>query len=116
MGDTNYFSGIVKILENPIQSFINQKTLITTFQVEIPQIRQNRILSLIFWGNLAQEVKNYYQVNDYILIEGYISINKKNFDPLNKNLKKITVTVLKVYPFLLKSNFEGRKNLNNSEH
>lgn len=104
MGDTNYFSGIVKILENPIQSFINDKTLTTTFRVEIPQIRQNKIVSLVFWGNLANEVKNYYQVNDYILIEGYTSIEKKSSEFLNKNPRKIIITVLKVYPFLLKSN------------
>ena len=110
MGDTNYFSGIVKILETPIQSFTNDKTLKVTFQVEIPQIRQNKIISLIFWGNLAQEVKNYYQINDYILIEGYVSINEEN----SGLLKRITITVLKVYPFLLKSSLYGRKNSNNS--
>lgn len=102
MGDTNYFSGMVKILENPVQSFINDKTLTTTFRVEIPQIRKNRIVSLIFWGNLANDVKNYYQVNDYILIEGYLSIEKKPSNLLNKTPKKIIITVLKVYPFLLK--------------
>lgn len=102
MGDTNYFSGMVKILESPVQSFINDKTLTTTFRVEIPQIRKNRIVSLVFWGNLANDVKNYYQVNDYILIEGYLSIEKNQFNLLNKNPKKIIITVLKVYPFLLK--------------
>ena len=102
MGDTNYFSGMVKILENPVQSFINDKTLTTTFRVEIPQIRKNRIVSLVFWGNLANDVKNYYQVNAYILIEGYLSIEKKQSNLLNKTPKKIIITVLKVYPFLLK--------------
>ena len=104
MGDTNYFSGIVKILENPISNFFNDKSLTTTFRVEIPQIRQNKIVSLVFWGKLANEVKNYYQVNDYILVEGYTSIEKKSSDLSNKNPRKIIITVLKVYPFLLKSN------------
>ena len=105
MGDTNYFSGIVKVLENPRQTFFNDKVPITTFRVEIPQIRNNRTISLVFWGNLAREVKTYYQINDYILIEGYLSIRtKKNIKITTKNSKKVTVTVLKVYPFLLKSN------------
>ena len=26
MGDTNYFSGIVKILENPVQKLVKKKT------------------------------------------------------------------------------------------
>ena len=104
MGDTNYFSGVVKILEKPVQNFIDKKTLITTFRVEIPQIRQNRIVSLIFWSNLANEIQNYYQVNDYILIEGYTSIEKKSAELSNNNPRKILITVLKVYPVLLKSN------------
>ena len=100
MGDTNYFSGIIKVLENPTQTFFNDKIAVTTIRGELPQIRNNRIIFLVFWGNLASEIKNYYQINDYILIEGYLSMrNKKNI-----NSKKVTITVLKVYPFLLKSN------------
>ena len=102
MGNINYFSGIVKVLETPIQTFFNNKTPVTTFRVEISQTRNNRIISLVFWGNLAREVKNYYQINDYILIEGYTSIR-------NKNSKKVTITVLKVYPFLLKTNRTSSK-------
>ena len=102
MGNINYFSGIVKVLETPIQTFFNNKMPVTTFRVEIPQTRNNRIISLVFWGNLAREVKNYYQINDYILIEGYTSIR-------NKNPKKVTITVLKVYPFLLKANRTSSK-------
>jgi single-stranded DNA-binding protein len=105
MGDTNYFSGIFKFFENPTQTFFSDKISVTKFRVEIPQIRKNRIITSVFWGNLAREVKNYYQINDYILIEGYLSIrNKKNLNLITKNSKQVTITVLKVYPFLLKSN------------
>ena len=104
MGDTNYFSGIVKVLENPGQTFFNDKVPVTTLRVQISQTRYNRIISLVFWGNLAREVKTYYQINDYILIEGYTSIEKKHSELVNKKSGKITITVLKVYPFLLKSN------------
>jgi len=102
MGDTNYFSGIVKILENPIQSFSNTKTLKIRFRAELPQIRQNKIVSIIVWGNLVNEIKNYYQLNDYILIEGYMSVEKNSLTLKNRNPKKVVITVLKVYPFLLK--------------
>jgi hypothetical protein len=50
------------------------------------------------WGNLARDVLEYYKVNDYIIIEGYLSISKK------KKSKKVEITVLKAYPFLLTSN------------
>ena len=102
MGDTNYFSGIVKILETPQQCFINNRNVMITFRAEVPQNRKNQMISLVFWGNLGHEVKNFYRVNDYILIEGYISLqNKKRVNILDKNSKQVIITVLKVYPFLL---------------
>lgn len=103
MGDTNYFSGIVKILESPIQKLVKEKTLLTTIRVEIPQIRQTRMILLVFWGNLGDEIKNSYRTNDYILVEGYSSIKKTNLELNNSKLHKIIVTGLKIYPLLLTS-------------
>ena len=81
MGDTNYFSGIVKILENPVQKINKNGTIVTKLRVELPQIRKSRMVCLVFWGNLANTVKDYYQINDYILVEGYLSVqNQKKFD------------------------------------
>ena len=107
MQSPSYFFGIVKILENPKRQVISNKIISTKLRVLIPQIRRNKspkIISLVFWGTLASDVKNYYKINDYILIEGYISIkiNKKK-DSILFNSKKVIVTVLKVYPFFLKS-------------
>ena len=107
MGDTNYFSGIVKILENPVQKLVKEKTLLTIIRVEIPQIRQARSILLVFWGNLGNEIKNSYQTNDYILIEGYSSIKKTNL-----KLYKIIITGLKIYPLLLTSSSISQKKLN----
>jgi hypothetical protein len=98
MVDTNYTSGIVKILEDPVQTVFNTK-----FRVQFPQVRKSGIVNLVFWGNLGQDVVNYYQINDYILIEGYLSL-RNNQIPRIKNSKKFEITVLKVYPFLLSYN------------
>ena len=92
MSDTNYFSGTVKLLENPIQKLTKQKILTTRIWVELPQFQKNKRILLIFWGNLGDEVKNFYQINDYIFIEGYTSIKKTNL-----KLNKIVITGLKVY-------------------
>jgi single-stranded DNA-binding protein len=98
MGDTNYISGIVKILENPIETISNKNIYTTQFRVQFPQVRNNIIISLVFWGKLSQDMANYYKINDYIIIEGYLSLRKKkNFE----NLKTVEINVLKVYPFLL---------------
>ncbi len=102
MSNTNYIGAIVKILETPKQKKINNNNLVVTFRVQIAQIRQTRIIKLVFWGNLARDVINYYKINDYILIEGYLSFkDQTSLDSMERTLKKLEITVLKVYPFLL---------------
>jgi hypothetical protein len=106
MSNTNYFSGIVKILENPKQYNVNNQTPLTQFRVEIAQKRKSSIASLLIWGNLGRDVKKFYTVNDYILIEGYSSIRPKSSQSSNSsissnNLKQVFITVIRIYPILL---------------
>ena len=106
----NYIGAIVKILETPKQKVINSNTLCIRFRVQLPQIRKIQVVNLIVWGNLAYEVFNYYKINDYILIEGYISYQDNLiFEKKNKSLKKVRITAIKVYPFLLNSNRSIKK-------
>lgn len=101
MKEINYFTGIVKILEDPIQDSENN-ILFTKFRVQLPQIKNPRIINLIFWDKLVQDVDNYYKMDDYIIIEGYLSLPKKS------NFKEIEINVFKVYPFFLNSdNFKN---------
>ena len=102
MSDTNSISGVVKILETPKQLIINNNILVTRFRVQFPQVRNNYIVHLKFWGNLARDVATYYKTNDYILIEGYIALKDKQTRTSKTQMsKKIEITVLKIYPFLL---------------
>ena len=104
MADTNYVGSIVKILEKPRQTVVKDKIAITEFRVQLPQVRNNRVVNLVFWGKLARDVADYYQVNDYIMVEGYLSLRTKTTTNLKKqNSKKVQITVSKVYPFLLSS-------------
>ena len=108
MGNATYISSMVKILETPNQKYFNNTILVTRFRAQLPQIKNVGIVNLVFWGNLAKTVANYYQVNDYIIIEGYISLNNKNLlNPVKSNSKKVEITVLKVYPF--SNNLIGKK-------
>ena len=101
----NYIGAIVKILETPKQKFLNSNTLVIKFRAQLPQVRQIQIVKLVIWGNLAHAVGNYYKINDYILIEGYASIRENIIsNENNKSRKEVTITVLKVYPFLLSYN------------
>lgn len=105
MTDTNYIGCIVKILETPKQKIVKKNISITQFRVQLPQTRNKSttIARLTFWANLARDVSDSYKMNDYIIIEGYLSITKK------KKSKKVEITVLKVYPFFLTSNRANRK-------
>jgi len=109
MARTNYFSSIVKVLEHPKEYYSNRQIPLTKFRVEIPQKRKSTIASLLAWGSLGHDMKNFYQVNDYILIEGYSSIRPKSSQPgCSNNIKQVFITVIRVYPILLS---EGRTNI-----
>ena len=100
MVGTSYISSIVKILETPNKKSFNNTISVTRFRAQLPQKLNTRIVNLIFWGNLARTVGNYYQMNDYIMIEGYLSLNNKHLlETVKPNSKKVEITVLKVYPF-----------------
>ena len=102
MSNTNSIGGVVKILEIPNQKTLNNTVSITQFRAQFPQARQNCIVHLKFWGNLAHDVATYYKINDYILIEGYLSFkDQTSKDSIGRSMKKLEITVLKVYPFLL---------------
>jgi hypothetical protein len=102
MSDANLIGGVVRILETPKQKIFNTNITVTQFRVQFPQVRNTSIVYLTFWGNLGRDVINYYKINDYILIEGYISLrDKKNSKKIISKSKKVEITVLKVYPFIL---------------
>ena len=104
MNDTNYIGGIIKILEKPKQTQLKNNILLTTLRAQIPQLRNSRIVTVKFWGNLAKDVFTYYKANDYLIIEGYISLRNKNHSiSIGQRSKKVEIVALKVYPFLLNS-------------
>ena len=104
MSDTNYIGTIVKILESPKIKTIKNKISITKFRAQIPQIRKTQVIEIVVWGNLANDVAKYYSTNDYILVEGYLSLRKLVHSKSNRKiLKRARFTVLKAYPFFLSS-------------
>ncbi len=98
MGDTNYIGSVVKILEKPVQTVINDKLVRTQVRAQLVQVRNIQIVNLVFWGNLARDIINIYEVNDYIIVEGYLSLpNKTNHELVKRPLKRVQITVLKVF-------------------
>ena len=103
----NYVIFTVKVIKNSGQSFFSDGTSLTELTVQLPQIRKNNskiILQVSIWGKLSYDVAKYYQPDDYIIIEGYISIRNINTNrAINSLNKQIEISVFKLYPLLLKS-------------
>ena len=103
----NYVIFAVKVIKNSGQSFFADGTALTELIVQLPQVRKNNIKIIIkvsIWGKLSYDVAKYYQPDDYIIIEGYISIRNINTDRVVNLLdKQVEISVFKVYPLLLKS-------------
>ena len=99
MNDTNYLGSVVKILEKPVQTILTDKILKTECRAQLAQVRNTKIVHLVFWGNLAHDAVSSYHVNDYILIEGYVSIlDKTSKKSVKRNLKRVEIAVLKSFP------------------
>lgn len=104
MSDTNYIGAIVKILEFPKIKTVKKTISVVKFRAQISQVRKTRVVDIFVWGNLANDIIKYYGVNDYILVEGYLSLNKLTQLKSNRKiLKRAKLTVLKVYPFFSNS-------------
>lgn len=103
----NYSILAVKVIKNSGQSFFADGTSLTELTVQLPQVRKNNIkviLHVSVWGKLSYDVAKYYQPDDYIIMEGYISIRNINTDRVVNLLdKQVEISVFKLYPLLLKS-------------
>jgi single-stranded DNA-binding protein len=97
----NYSCFIVKIVNEPISSQFKNNISLVEMLVKFSTVRKVKAietLRVLVWGNLAEDIIKYYQVNDYIIIEGYV----RNFSETGIK-DQVEVSVKKVYPFLLKS-------------
>ena len=109
----NYSVFIVKIIQTPEQIFFEDNTVATEMLVRISPIYETNysdILQISVWGPLGQDVAQYYKINDYAIIEGYLSLRENIFnDFVLKEEKSIEFSVLKFYPFLLGNFFFNQR-------
>jgi single-stranded DNA-binding protein len=105
MGDINYLGGIVRILETPKIQLNENEIPSTKFRVQFPQVRKkspSSIITIVIWGYLANDVTKYYRINDYILIEGYVSLRKSvNQKDIKKKSKYLQINLRKIFPLFL---------------
>jgi len=107
----NYSNFLVKILKKPKQIFFKENILVTKLLVQFPSTSNRKtnftdVFSIYIWGSLSTEAMKYYNINDYIMIEGFISLRKEK----TNNYKHIHISVLKTYPIKIKGNLWVSKN------
>ena len=98
----NYTSFMIKIIGKPEQSFFENDISVTEMIAKFYQFRDNsyNICKISIWGNLSYDVMQYYQINDYLIVEGYISRRNSSFEKYNITTE-IEISVFKIYPFAL---------------
>lgn len=103
----NYSIFLVKIVEAPEQSFFEDETSVTEFKVQFPSLLTKNytdIFHVSVWGTLAHDVAQYYSVDDYLIIEGYLSLREDHSNNFTvQKDKQIEFTAIKLYPFFLTS-------------
>jgi hypothetical protein len=100
----NYTSLIVKIIEKPCQTFVENQIPLTKMTVQIPQVRHNSsetYIRLCIWGKLGYDITQYYHINDYVIVEGYLSIQSDQLSKISlKSFPRVELSVYKIYPFV----------------
>lgn len=101
MGYFNYFSSMVQLLEDPSEIFLNDNIIGASFYAELPQTRGSTLIQVEIWGKGALDVLDFYQTDDYVLVEGYLSLlNIEDSDSVTRNFNQVTLSVLKIHPVL----------------
>ena len=98
MSNTNYVGMIIKILDKPICQTIYKGHNVLRIRAQIPQKRKKQIVLLTFWGTLATDFFTKYKKDDYLLINGYISIPTET--NRSERSGQVNITVIKAYPFV----------------
>ena len=90
---------MAKIVTDPQLRATQDKVSVSSMLVEFPSTTEQdppQTLKIEGWGNLAEEMKNSYNVGDSIIIEGRLSMNLLDRDGYKE--KKATLVASRIYP------------------
>ena len=94
----------VKIIDNPVKSFFKQQITVTEVKVKViknkVEANSKNVLNISIWGNLSADLLKSPKINDYFIIEGYISV-RKNLSTVKiyQQDKQMHISILNMYPF-----------------
>lgn len=105
MGNTNYISSIVKVLEEPKLKLTEMGETIE-MRVQFPRTSNKNtksFITLVFYDSSSELTLQYYKPNDFMLVEGYLSVNGE----FNSTFSQIIyIIVLKIYPLFTELNLK----------
>nr|YP_011007508.1 hypothetical protein V2496_pgp011 [Sporochnus bolleanus]WAM64937.1 hypothetical protein [Sporochnus bolleanus] len=94
----NHAIFVVKVIKNPVHLIYKEYPTIE-ITVQFPVVRQKNSrseLTILLWGGHRDDFLKYYKVQDYLLIEGILTL--KGYKNEKTDAK---VIVKRLYPFLL---------------
>ena len=104
----NYSTFIVKLLENPQQSSFENNIRVTEvvaeFSTKYKKSNPSRnTVRVSAWGDLSDNLINHFQKNDFLVIEGILSLRDNYYyNNAQQSSKKIVeITVANFYPYFL---------------
>jgi|APCry1669190770_1035315.scaffolds.fasta_scaffold03419_2 hypothetical protein len=92
------------IAEDPVQDFYENQLPLLELKATFKYLIKKKIFvekfNLLIWGNLCNEIVNYYRKDDCVIVEGYLTISSEfNTNNLKNMEKKIELTVINISPF-----------------
>lgn len=97
---TNYIISTVKIIGKPIKRNIKENLRVTICKVQLPKSKTKKIINLVIFDRLNKNLNHCYNINNYLIVEGFLSNNIINVQKSNKNSRKIKIIAKKIYPYL----------------
>jgi len=89
---------MAQVVSNPELRSTQDQTSVSSMIVEFPSSREGEApgtLQVEGWGNLAEEIKNRYNIGDQLIIEGRLSMNLIERDGIKE--KKAKLVASKIY-------------------
>ena len=98
----NYASFLIKIIDKPNQKFFENNISVVELTAKFYQQQENsyNICKLSIWSTFLYSIIPCYQLDDFLIVEGFISRRQCNFEK-NTIPQDIQISVLKIYPFTL---------------
>nr|QXM17676.1 hypothetical protein Ycf41 [Chaetoceros pseudocurvisetus] len=99
----NYTTLMIKLIGKPKKGLLETDIPVTELVGKFYQFRKNKytVCKILVWGNLASDLLSYYDPNDYLIVEGHISLQDSIIEDLNLKTT-IQVSAYKVFPYSLR--------------